>query len=168
MRSLAVAMLVILASCSSTAATTTTTSSTTSTTTSTTTTTTIVLPDAPYADQLYTYTVAQLESLMRNFLAFDCDEWTLVENGADRGACLSAGEEVFTYETFPGSVRLGADRRLYESEWREMYADPVICETHAGDHAAIAHSWIVFSDDRATVDVVTEATGAVYLAPPDC
>lgn len=168
MRTLPVILLVVAAACGGTAETTTTSSSTTTTTSSTTTTTTIVLPDAPLADQLYTHTVVQFESLMRGFLEFDCDEWTLVENGADRGACLVGGEEVFTYETFPGSVRLRADRTLYESEWRTMYADPSICESHAGDHAAVAHTWIVFSTDRATIDVVTEATGAAYLPPPDC
>lgn len=162
------ALFVMAAACGATAETTTTTTSNTTTTSSTTTTTTIVLPDAPYADQLYTHTVAQLQSLMRTFLGFECQEWTLIENGADRGACVTGGEEVFTYETFPGSVRLRADRSLYESEWRDMYADPTICEMHRGDHAAVGHTWIVFSQDRATIDAINEGTGAGYLAPPDC
>ena len=50
----------------------------------------------------------------------------------------------------------------------QMYADAAICDAHAGDHGAVAHTWIVFSEDQATIDVITEATGAVYLAPPDC
>lgn len=167
MKQILAAALLVLAACGDTAATTTTTTTST-TTTSTTTTTTIALPDAPYADQLYTHTVAQLQSLMRNFLEFECDEWTLVENGADRGACLLDGAEVFSYETFPGSVRLRADRSLYESEWREMYADSAVCEDHTGDHAAVAHTWIVFSQDRSTIDTIVDGTGAVYLPPPDC
>ena len=167
MRQWLVAMLVVLAACGTTTESTTTTSTST-TTSSTTTTTTIVLPDAPHADQLYTYTVAQLESLMRNFLEFPCDEWTLVENGADKGTCLSDGVEVFRYETFPGSVRLRADRALYETEWRAMYADSSACDEHRGDHAAVAHSWIAFSIDREPIDRIIEGTGAVYLPPPDC
>ncbi len=157
----------VTVACGGTTASTTTTSTTT-TSTSTTTTTTILLPDAPLADQLYVFTNAQLQSLFRNFLELGCDDWTLVENGADRGACLAGGVEVVRYEAFPGSVRLQADRGLYETEWRSMYADAAICDEHDGDHAAVAHNWIVFSSDRSPIDTIVSSTGAVYLAPPNC
>ena len=146
----------------------TTTTSSSTTTTSTSTTTTIVLPDAPFANQLYVFTNAQLESLFRSFLEIGCEEWTVVENGADRGACLAQDIEIVRYEGFPGSVRLQADRTLYESEWRAMYADAGICRQHEGDHAAVAHNWIAFSPERATIDAIVRETGAVYLGPPGC
>ena len=165
---LALSMVLVLVAACGGATTATSTTSTTTTSTSTTTTTTIVLPDASLADQLYVFTNAQLQSLFRNFLELGCDEWTVVENGADRGACLSGGVEVIRYEAFPGSVRLRADRGLYETEWRSMYDDSAICAEHQGDHAAVAHNWIAFSPDRAPIDSVVSDTGAVYLAPPGC
>ena len=166
-RRLLACLALVTVACGGTTASTTTTSTTT-TSTSTTTTTTILLPDAPLADQLYVFTNAQLQSLFRNFLELGCDDWTLVENGADRGACLAGGVEVVRYEAFPGSVRLQADRGLYETEWRSMYADAAICDEHDGDHAAVAHNWIVFSSDRSPIDTIVSSTGAVYLAPPNC
>lgn len=158
-----------MAACGDTArdATTTTTSSS-STTTTTTTTTTVVLPDAPYANQLYTHTLVQFESLMRSFIGFECEEWSVIENGADKGSCRVADEPVFSFETFPGSVRLQADRGLYETEWRAMWSDGSQCLARAGRYAAVGHSWIVFADDRAVIDRIVDATGAVFFSPPDC
>lgn len=165
-------LLVLLAACGGTMDEATTTSTSSTTSTSTTTTTTIDLPDAPHANQLYTYTLVQFEALMRGLLGFECDDWTVIENGADRGSCVTAEEDeelqLFTFETFPGSVRLEADRVIYATEWREMYSNGSQCPAHRNDHAAVGHSWIVFAEDRTVVDRIVEGTGAVYLAPPDC
>lgn len=161
-------LVVLLGACGSAAESSSTTTTSSTSTSTTTTTTTIVLPDAPLADQLYTHTLVQFETLMRGMLGFECDEWTVIENGADKGSCLAESGPVFEYETFPGSVRLRADRTLYEAEWRSMYSDGSQCPGHDGDHVAVGHSWIVFSADRTVIDRITSDTGAVYLSPPDC